>query len=139
MQITREDINELLQEVNLDQIQHLAEQINQQAGVRILQNPTQQTLMVPVLDPVTNTKFYCGEVLMTSAVVQVESTNGWAMVMDDNPELALNVAILDGAWGADISRESIQELVVLGHRKKTCRIQKEQAEVAATKVNFDLM
>jgi len=139
MKITREDLNDLLQEVDLKEIRRLVDQVNTKTTIRIIQHPTQQTLMVPVLDPVSNTKFYGGEVLTTSTVVQVERTNGWAMVMDDNPDLSLAIATLDGAWGASILREEINRLAMKGAELRTHQKRMQQAEVAATTVNFDLM
>ena len=139
MQITRDDLNDLLQEVAGEEIHQLADKVSQKAVIHILQNPTQQTLLAPVLDPVSNTTFYGGEVLVTTAVVQVHGSNGWAMVMDDNHKLALDMAILDGAWGAALFQEDITQLARKGAELQAGNRQTERNEVAATKVNFDLL
>ncbi len=138
-QISREDINDLLQELEATDLAPVVDQIQKKAEIRILQNPTQQTLMVPVGDPVSNTDFYCGEVLTTSAVVQVEGHNGWAMVLDNKPDLTLAIAILDGAWAADLHKDSIRRLILAATVKRV-RQQEQQAKAGqATTVHFDLM
>ncbi|BCO10400.1 hypothetical protein GF1_27760 [Desulfolithobacter dissulfuricans] len=139
MQIKRENLNDLLQEIAREDVQHLADRISRRAVIHILQHSTQHTLLVPVFDPVSQSRFYSGEALVTSAVVQVNGCNGWAMVMDDQPELALAIAVLDGAWGAVLFREDIARLVQQGIRSRTLTRQRQQNEVAATEVNFDLL
>ncbi|WP_456386908.1 phosphonate C-P lyase system protein PhnG [Desulfolithobacter sp.] len=139
MQIKREDLNDLLQEVAREDVQHLADHISRNTVIHILQHPTQHTLLVPVFDPVSQSRFYSGEALVTSAVVQVNGCNGWSMVMDDQPELALACAIIDGAWGAVIFREDIARLIQQGIRTRTLARKRQQNEVAATEVNFDLL
>ncbi|HHD56333.1 MAG TPA: hypothetical protein ENK89_01485 [Desulfobulbaceae bacterium] len=137
--ISREDLNDLLQEADPATVLRLAEQVRKQATVRILQHPIQETLMVQVNDPITHGRFYSGEVLATSSVAQVNGTNGWAMVMDDNPELSLSMAILDGAWGDGCRKKQIRELALQAKKARFLRQQRQQAEVAATAVKFDLM
>lgn len=137
--VTREDLNDLLQEADFTEVKLLAGKIRKNEDVRILQNPTQETLMVPVNDPITRGRFYSGEILATSTVVQVNGTNGWSMVMDDNPDLSLSMAILDGAWGSDCLREQIEKVALKAKKSRSIRQQRQQGEVAATAVKFDLM
>jgi len=139
MKINREDLNDSLQHVECFRLEELTDIIIDKYEVQVIQKPNPQTLLVPVHDPVSNTEFYAGEVLVTAAVVKVEAGNGWGMVMDDNGELALQIAILDGAWDADLYRDEIAVLVedgrvVLGEKQTL-----EQEKASATRVNFDLL
>lgn len=135
----REQLNYYLQHVALDDLLALQQRIEEQTNVELIQKPIAQTLLVPVRDPINEGSFISGEMLTTSAIVQVNKVNGWSMVMDVNHELAVAVAIMDGAFAAEIYQE---EVVVLARRGKE-KIEEEHAQlnarVKATKVAFDLL
>lgn len=135
----REQINYYLQKVSLEEIIFIRKQIEETATVELIQKPTSQTLLVPVKDPINNSSFISGEVLVTSSIVQVNGTNGWSMVLDDNPEQAVSIAILDGAYGADILTEKIIKLVDAG--KQHCHKENEKlnSRINSTRVSFDLL
>lgn len=139
MKINREDLNNFLQHVECSSLKELADVIVDKHNIQVIQKPNPQTLLVPVHDPVSSTEFYAGEVLVTAAVVKVEAGNGWGMVMDDNGELALQIAILDGAWDADLYRDEIAALVEAGRIVLADKQTIEQEKVSATRVNFDLL
>jgi alpha-D-ribose 1-methylphosphonate 5-triphosphate synthase subunit PhnG len=95
--------------------------------------------MLPVSDPVNRGLFYGGEVLVTSVIVQVNGVNGWAMVMDEGEDLAFDLAVLDGGYAAGIEREEIEDLVGRARGDYAAEMAKIAADVAATRVSFDLM
>jgi phosphonate C-P lyase system protein PhnG len=135
----REQLNYFLQQVEVEELLALSDAVEKQAEVELLRKPTSQTLLVPVHDPINQGSFISGEILVTSALVQVNTINGWSMVMDDTPETAVSIAILDGAFAAGILRKEIQQLALRGKENT----EKEQAElntrVHATRVAFDLL
>ena len=135
----REQLNFYLQQVEVEELLFLSDAVEKQAQVELLRKPTSQTLLVPIHDPINRGSFISGEILVTSALVQVNTINGWSMVMDDNPETAVSVAILDGAFAGDILKEQITQLARRGREN----VEKEQAElntrVNATRVAFDLL
>jgi phosphonate C-P lyase system protein PhnG len=135
----REQLNYFLQQVEIEELLALSDAVEKQAEVELLRKPTSQTLLVPVHDPINQGSFISGEILVTSALVQVNTINGWSMVMDDTPETAVSIAILDGAFAAGILREEIQQLALRGKENT----EKEQAELNtranATRVAFDLL
>ncbi|HID03968.1 MAG TPA: phosphonate C-P lyase system protein PhnG [Desulfobacterales bacterium] len=135
----RENHNFFLQQAAQDEIYALCQQIRCRADVQVLQQPTAQTLMLPVTDPVNKGSFYGGEVLVSSAIVRVNDVDGWAMVMDEMPVSALSLAILDAAWAAGVEKNSIDKLVHQGEERHKQNIKKSETEVAATRVSFDLM
>ncbi len=135
----RESLNFYLQQAEPETLGEVCRNVEKQAVVTLLQEPTVQTLMLPVDDPVNGGGFYAGEVLVTSAIVQVGDSKGWAMVMDENPELATRVAILDAAFAADIERAAITTLVENGRKGYQQRTRTLASQVAATRVSFDLM
>ena len=103
----REDINNFAQLVQIDKLEELYNKIDNSYKVKILTQPTEQTILVPVKDPISGGSFYAGEVLVTSTIVQVEQTKGWSMIMDTDEKLSLYVATLDACFEANILKDEI--------------------------------
>lgn len=135
----REDINNLAQLVQFEKLEKLYKEIDKDNKVQVLTPPTEQTLLVPVRDPISNSDFYAGEVLVTSTIVQVNDTKGWSMVMDTNERLSLVTAVIDAAYEADIFKNEI--ISVLQEAKNQDNLEKEKTnqKVNSTRVSFDLM
>lgn len=149
----REDLNFILQSALLDELENLVGKIQEHFTLEILQNPTQQTLMLPVKDPISGGEFYAGEVLVTTSLVALldkdkasKKAQGFAMVLDDNPRHSLSIAIIDAYYGLSLElslqdsiTQEIQALVVKTQEKiKQAQILKNH-EVDKTRVNFELM
>ncbi|UTJ05083.1 phosphonate C-P lyase system protein PhnG [Arcobacter roscoffensis] len=135
----REDINNLAQLVQLEKLEKLYKEIDKDNKVQVLTPPTEQTLLVPVRDPISNSDFYAGEVLVTSTIVQVNDTKGWSMVMDTNESLSLYTAVIDAAFEADIFKEKIVTILEEAKSQDSLNKEKINQKVNATRVSFDLM
>jgi alpha-D-ribose 1-methylphosphonate 5-triphosphate synthase subunit PhnG len=135
----REDINNFAQLVKIEELKKLYEKINENYGVKVLTAPTEQTLLVPVKDPISNGSFYAGEVLVTSTIVQVENTKGWAMVMDSNEELSLYIASLDACFEANIYKDEITNILENAKNDNEEKNRKINQKVNSTRVSFDLL
>lgn len=135
----RELLNFYLQHCDPEEFETLYARIENEATVVIVQRPTSQTLVAPVRDPINGASFISGEILVTSVVVQVNSTNGWAMIMDDRPELAVGVAVFDGAFAAGIFVDQIVTLALRGKANLEREHQQLNSQVQETKVAFDLL
>lgn len=135
----RVQLNYYLQHAPALELSALFEKIAREATIEIIQKPTSQTLLVPVHDPINRGSFFSGEVLVASAIVQVNGKNGWAMVMDDKPDLATSLAVLDGAFAAGVRKTEVTALAEQG--KKTIASQNGvvNARVQGTRVAFDLL
>lgn len=138
----REDLNFILQKADFSALEELYNTIKNELEIVVLQSPVQQTLLQPIHDPISKGEFYAGELLVTTAIIQVgndASSRGWAMVQDDNEKLSLYIAVCDGCFGAGFFVNEIETLAA----KTVQNIQKMQKEcnkkVNATRVNFDLM
>ncbi len=135
----REELNFFMQKAPALEVSQLCREIENKSSVQLIQNPTPRTLLIPVKDPINGGEFLGGEVLVTSAIVSVDGNNGWAMVMDDNPEAATNLAIVDGAFAAGVC---VDEIIQMGEREKLAHNQEKNKineRVAGTKVLFDLL
>jgi len=135
----REEINDLAQLVQIEKLEQLYKKIDENYKVQVLTAPTEQTLLVPVKDPISGSDFYAGEVLVTSTIVQVENTKGWSMIMDTNEELSLFTAVLDAAFEANIFKDEIETTLIEAKNEDDIKKQNENQKVNATRVSFDLM
>jgi len=125
--------------VQIDELEQLYKKIDKNYKVQVLTAPTEQTLLVPVKDPISGSEFYAGEVLVTSTIVQVEETKGWSMVMDTNEELSLFTAVLDAAYEANIFKDEIVSTLTQAAKVELSKKENENQKVNATRVSFDLM
>lgn len=135
----REDINHLAQLVQIEKLKKLYEKIDKKFKVKVLTAPTEQTLLVPVKDPISNGNFYSGEVLVTSTIVQIEDEKGWSMVMDSNEELSLYVAVLDACFERNIYKDEIKDLLKEAKKENDKKNKKLNQKVNSTRVSFDLL
>jgi len=135
----RENINALAQLVEVGKLEELYKKINSKCDVKILTQATEQTILVPVKDPISGGSFYAGEVLVTSTIVQVEKVKGWSMVMDTNEKLSLYTAVLDACFEANILKNEIIILLNEAKNIKNKKIKANNQRVNSTKVSFDLM
>lgn len=140
--IKREQLNFLLQKADFNILKQLCEKIEESHEIKILQPPVEQTLLQPIYDPVSEGKFYAGEILVTTAIVQLgenSAAKGWAMVQDKNEELSFCVAVCDAAFAADFFKKEITELIVSTEDKLQLQKKQINKRVNATRVKFDLM
>ena len=135
----REDINNLAQLVQIEKLEELYNKIDRNYKLKILTQPTEQTILVPVKDPISGGSFYAGEVLVTSTIVQVEQTKGWSMIMDSDEILSLYVATLDACFEANILKNEIENLLNEAENLKNKKIEQINQKVNSTRVSFDLM
>jgi alpha-D-ribose 1-methylphosphonate 5-triphosphate synthase subunit PhnG len=140
MTIQREDLNYILQQVPLVTLENIYKKIDTKFGITVLSQPSSQTLLVPVKDPISDGEFYAGEVLVTSTIVEVNKNKGWSMVQDENEQLSLYIATFDAVFEHD--NEFKNELITLCI-ETTKHIEEEKKmlnkKFNSTRVNFDLM
>ena len=135
----RESINELAQLLCLEKLEQLYKQVDATHELKVLTAPTEQTLLVPVKDPISQGSFYAGEVLVTSTIVQVNGVKGWSMVMDSNETLSLYTATLDACFEANIFKDEIISLLQEAHKGAQQQREELNQKVNSTRVSFDLM
>jgi alpha-D-ribose 1-methylphosphonate 5-triphosphate synthase subunit PhnG len=139
MEIQREDLNYILQEAELEKLEKLYKKIDKKFGITILSNPSSQTLLVPVKDPISGGEFYAGEVLVTSTIVEVNKNKGWSMVQDENEQLSLYIATLDAVFENEEFKDDIIKLCKKTNKKIQERKNILNKKVNSTRVSFDLM
>jgi alpha-D-ribose 1-methylphosphonate 5-triphosphate synthase subunit PhnG len=135
----REEINFVFQFADLVQLEKLYNKIDKELGVNVINQPTSQTLLVPIKDPLSGGEFYAGEALVTSCIVEVDKVQGWSMVQDNNSLLSLYIATIDAVFDRGEFSNEIKNLYIQVREKLEDENKKTNQKVNATKVNFDLM
>lgn len=137
--MNRRDINFVLQNSEITNLKNVYEKIKAEQNIKVMQEPNTQTLLLPVKDPISEGEFYAGEVLVTTTTVEVNGSKGWAMVMDDNSELSMMIAVIDGCFASGLYIDTIKRLFSAADTY-ICESRKENNQMTnATKVNFELM
>jgi phosphonate C-P lyase system protein PhnG len=84
--------------------------------------------------------FNVGEVLVTSAEVQVEDAIGYSMIMETDKQKALDCALLMGIYEAGLPQmKEIEDLAESMHHKMIKQLREEREIVSSTRVNFEVM
>lgn len=135
----REELNFIFQKADLIKLENLYKKIDDELGVNVINQPTSQTLLVPIKDPISGGEFYAGEVLVTSCIVEVDKIKGWSMVQDDNEKLSLYIATIDAVFESGKNFNEIENLYIQAKEKLELEQKKINKKVNSTRVNFDLM
>ena len=118
-------------------LSELADCIKRKHNIVIIKDPGKTLAMIKMREPVKESLFYIGEVIVCEAVVELDGTKGMAVTMGDDFEKILNMAIIDAACNKGVF-EWENSLLTL----EKAQIEKEQKENAMhlkTMVNFTSM
>lgn len=118
-------------------IMKLAENVKKANEVMIIKEPEKSLAMIKMREPVKESLFYLGEVIVTEATVSVQGKNGTAVAMGDDFEKTLSMAIIDAACNADVFRE--ENILLELEKGQIDREEKENAMFMKTMVNFKSM
>lgn len=134
------ELREILAEGSLMVWMRLAEEIAKKHDIQILQAPETCTVMLQATDSVGLTPFCLGEVLITEAAVSLDGVTGYGFVLEDEPEKAVCVAVIDAALQAGVAEENYIRVIIGAEELRIMERRKQETGlVAATKVNFAIM
>ena len=118
-------------------IAELSEKIKEQYQIVIIKEPSKTLTMIKMREPVKESVFYIGEVMVCEAMVELSGMKGAAVTMGENFEKTLNMAVIDAAYNKGIFRE---EAVLLKLEQEQLLLEeKENALHLNTMVNFTSM
>jgi len=103
----------------------------------VVKEPEKTLTMVKMREPVKNSLFYIGEVIVCEAVVELDGTKGYAVLMGDDTEKTLNMAIIDAAVNKGIFTGTDALLAL--EKKQHDYVKRENAMHLKTMVNFESM
>ena len=118
----------------------LANREKKKCGIKVIEEPNQGLVMIKMRETAKKELFYLGEVLVTEAKVYVNGALGMGIVKGENEELAMNLAIIDGAYKANIEEIKLWEEVLIKAEEEIKESErKEASKILETKVDFSTM
>lgn len=131
---------EILVQGSADLAEKLASQIKQAYTYKVIVKPHYGLTMVKMRESAKKSLFYIGEVLVTEAKVEINEQIGIGIVQGMEDELAMNLAIIDAAYNANLPETQMwTNLLVVAEAEINRKKIKRQAELLETKVNFETM
>lgn len=108
--------------------------------IKVVKEPQKTLAMIKVREPVGASLFYLGEALCTECMVELDGVKGFCVVMGDDFEKALNIAIIDAAINANVKEldKILTEIQSLDEAQRSAR-RKLNGEIMKSKVNFSAM
>jgi len=101
----------------------------------VVKEPGKTLAMIKMREPVKNSLFYIGEVIVCEAIVEIDGSKGIAVFMGDDVEKTLNMAIIDAAVNKGIFTGTATLLAL--EKEQNDREMRENAMHLKTMVNFE--
>ncbi len=118
----------------------LAKEIEQKYDIKTIDEPNNGLVMIKMRETAKKQLFYLGEVLVTEAKININGHLGMGIVVGDNEELAVNLAIIDGAYKANLKEIDAWEELLLNEEKLIKKKEdKLSQKILETKVDFTTM
>ncbi|GHJ35614.1 phosphonate C-P lyase system protein PhnG [Streptomyces sp. TS71-3] len=139
--LTRERRCELLAAAEHEEIVPLAERLVAEGAVpgpTVVRPPETGMVVLQVREPVEESRFHLGEVLVTECAVEVAGVSGWSMREGDDRVAALAGALLDAVAAAGLpGTAEIDELCARVERRAAERDAAEWDAIRTTTVTFE--
>lgn len=103
----------------------------------IVKEPGKTLTMIKLRDPVKQGMFYIGEVIVCEASVEIDGVQGISVLMGDDAEKALDMAIIDAAVNKEVF-DGFEKLAEL-EEKQNKREMQEHVMNLKTMVYFESM
>lgn len=130
-------ISKILARASREEVRELAEEIKTVFSPVIIKAPEKSLTMIRMREPVQESLFYLGEVIVSEAIVELDGAKGMAVLMGDDFDKVLDMAVIDAACNKGV----FQRYDVLEQLEKAQneRLEKENAMFMQTMVNFQSM
>lgn len=120
-----------------EEIRVLAEEIMDRHEITVIKEPVKTLAMIKMREPVKQSLFYIGEVIVCEAVVMVDQGRGMAVTMGDHLTKVYHMAVIDAACNSGIFTG--EERLLAMEKRQIEREEKENAMHLNTKVDFNSM
>ncbi len=130
-------ISKILARADKEQVGALADEIKTEYSPVIVKAPEKSLAMIRMREPVRESLFYLGEVIVSEAIVDLDGAKGVAVLMGDDFEKVLNMAVIDAACNKGVFRR--YDLLEAWEKEQAVRLEKENALFMQTKVSFRSM
>jgi alpha-D-ribose 1-methylphosphonate 5-triphosphate synthase subunit PhnG len=120
-------------------LERLATEVGAGHPVVTVQEPTTELVLMESADPVSGGSFYVGDVLLTTALVEIDGAVGCGVVMGDEPARAQAAAVLDATLNAGGATPGLLDALAAEERRLAASQRAEWALAARTRVQFETM
>ena len=127
----------ILGNASRQQVSALAAPYKEKQRITVIKEPAKSLAMIRMREPVKESLFYLGEVIVCEASVLLGQTKGTAVTMGDDFEKVMDMAVLDAAVNAGIFQE--EDVLLILEAAQTAETEKENALYLNTMVSFTAM
>lgn len=108
--------------------------------VRVLRKPAKTLVMIKMRETVAKAQFYLGEMLACEAMVELEGKKGFALMMGDDTQKVMAVAVVDALRKTDLpEKEPVLQALEQRQQELEREQQREIARHARSKVQFETL
>lgn len=133
----KRQISKILARADKGQVKKLAEEIKEKHTPVIIKAPEKSLAMIRMREPVKESLFYLGEVIVSEAIVDLDGAKGVAVLMGDDYDKVLDMAVIDAACNKGVFQR--YDLLEQMEKEQTLQLKKENAMFMQTMVNFNSM
>ena len=130
-------LTRVLVRANSSEVSAMSADIQKTYSPVIIKEPAKTLTMIKLRDPVKRGVFYIGEIIVCEATVEIDGVQGIAVLMGDDADKALDMAIIDAAVNKGIFND-FEKLAELDEKQNET-VMRENAMYLRTMVNFESM
>ena len=118
-------------------VRALADKIKSAHSPVIVKAPEKSLAMIRMREPVRQSLFYLGEVVVSEAIVDIDGAKGMAVLMGDDFDKVLDMAVIDAACNRGVFQDDAT--LERWEQEQNMALEKENALFQKTKVDFSSM
>ena len=130
-------LTKILAKADRKDVAALSEDIQKKYRPVIVKDPCKTLAMIKMREPVRQSLFYIGEVIVCEAAVEIDGVTGVAVLMGDDAEKTLDMAIIDAAANKGIFA-GMDALIALEKQQNDLAMRENSMHLKTT-VNFESM
>ena len=130
-------ISKILAKADRQDVAILSDDVRAVYDPVIINQPGKTLAMIKMREPVKQSLFYIGEVIVCEAVVELDGVKGAAVTMGDDVEKTLDMAIIDAAINKGVF--SGMDILLTLEKEQNDRVMRENAMHMKTMVKFESM
>ena len=130
-------LTKILAKADRREVAALSADIRKTYSPVVVKEPGKTLAMIKMREPVKQSLFYLGEVIVCEATVEIDGVSGVAVLMGDDTEKTLDMAIIDAAVNKGVFTGT--EALLTWEREQNDRLMRENALHMKTMVNFESM
>jgi alpha-D-ribose 1-methylphosphonate 5-triphosphate synthase subunit PhnG len=135
-----ENADYILCECDLEALELFVMEVERQAVVQIVRQPSIATTMIRAEDSVEGQPFYLGEALITECELTVDGQAGFGVCLGDEPVRSYCIAVVDALIIlCDTRMPAVKSFLAEQEASIGRRLAFEHAQIQRTKVDFKLM